>query len=95
MIFGILFFILLGWLLFRANTNRGQNFIRSFYFLLCLDNGKTVEEANNLARNILTINSDPDNDKRLIQMATDFSKENLRGKQLPIINEAASKGFVK
>ena len=79
----------------RANTRRGQNFIRSYYFLLCLKNGKTVEEANYLARMIATMKSDPNYDKKIMILATSFSRENFNGKQLPIINEATAKGFIK
>ena len=84
-----------GWLFFRANTRRGVNFVRSYYFLLCLDEGKTLEEANYLARRILTRNSNSDDDNQLMQKASDFSKESFNGKQLPIINEAILKGFIK
>ena len=94
-IFGFLFFILAGWLFLKSNTKRGQNFVRSYYFLKCLQKGKSVEEANYLARDILTLKSDPDFDKRLTQMATEFSKKNTNGKQLPVINQAVADGYVK
>ncbi len=95
LIFTILFFVLVIWLLVRSNSQRGKNFVRSYYFLLCLSEGQSVEESNYLARSILTLKSNPDFDKRLIQMASNFSQENFNGKQLLIIKEAALKGFVK
>ena len=79
---------------FRANTKRGKNFVRAYYFLLCLDNGKSTQEANVLARQIATAKSNPDYDRNLIQMASKFSKENFNGKQLPIINLAVAKGYL-
>ena len=95
MFYIVIVLIFLGWLFFRANTRRGVNFVRSHYFLICLDEGKTLEESNYMARRILTRNSNPDDDNQLIQKASDFSKEFLNGKQLPIINEALSKEFIK
>ncbi len=94
-IFGFLFFGLVVFLFFRSNTKRGQNFVRSYYYLMCLQKGKSVEEANYLARDIITPKSDPGFDKRLMIMAAEFAKEHTNGKQLPIINEAIASGFIK
>lgn len=91
----ICFFLLLGWLFLKSNTRRGITFVRSYYFLLCLDNGKAKEEANYLARKTFTRTSDPDYDRRLSKMAVSFSKENFNGKQLPVINAATLKGYIK
>lgn len=94
-IFGILFFVLLAWLFFKSNTKRGINFVRSFYFLAMLEEGKTVEEANYMARQIATKTSDPNLDHKVFSMAELASKEYFGGKQLPIIAEAKRKGFVQ
>jgi len=94
MVFLILFLFVLAWVLIRANINRGKNFVRSFYYLLCLKNGKSAEEANHLARGILTSISNSEDDRRLTKMASDFSQENYHGKQRPIIHKAATKGFI-
>lgn len=89
----ILFVFLLAWIFIRANTNRGKHFVRAYYYLLCLKNGKSSEQANSLSRDILTSMSDADYDKRLTKMASDFSQEYQNGKQLPVIKQATSKGF--
>lgn len=93
-VFVIMFFVLLGWVLLRASKTRRKNFVQSFYYLSCLGKGKSTAEANNLAHNILTPKSDPKDDKRWTQRASEFSQEKFNGKQLPVIQEAASKGFI-
>jgi hypothetical protein len=93
--FGVLFFLLIGFLFFRSNIKRGKNFIRAYYYLLCLKNGKTPIEANQMARDILTPNSNADFDNKISNMAVEFAKEATGGKQLPIINKAISQGYLK
>jgi|GEM_PF-3789897 len=90
----ILFFVFVAWVIFRANTKRGKNFVQSFYYLSCLNEGKSPEEANRLAHNVLTSGSDPHEDKHLTRSASDYSQEKFNGKQLPVIRKAASEGFI-
>ena len=90
----ILFFVLLAWVFLRASKKKKKNFVQSFYFLSCLENGKTAEEANGLAHNLLTSGSDPKKNKRVARLASDYSQEKYNGRQLPVIQEAASKGFI-
>ena len=95
MIFAVLlFFVFVAWVIYRANTRRGKNFVQSFYYLSCLEKGKTAEEANRLAHNVLVSGSDPKRDKHLTRLASDYSQEKFNGKQLPGIQKAASKGFI-
>lgn len=90
----VLFFVFVAWIIFRANTKRGKNFVQSFYYLSCLKSGKSAEEANRLAHNIFTPTSDTHRDRQLKKRATEFSQEKYNGKQLPVIREAASQGFI-
>lgn len=77
-----------------ANTNRGKNFVKSYYFLECLHMGSTVEEANRMASTLFQTWSNPDTDYDVMQRALAFSKKHHDGKQLPIISEAVKVGFV-
>lgn len=88
-------FLIVVWLFFKKNREAGANFVRSYYYLLCLKNEKSIEDANYLARTILRSDSDPDFDLKLTQEAVTFSKNHFDGKQLPIIAEAQKRGFVK
>ena len=90
----ILFFVLVVWVIIRANSNRGKTFVQSFYYLSCLESGKSAKEANYLAHEILMAGNDPEKEKCLARKASDYAQENFNGKQLLVIRKAASKGFI-
>jgi hypothetical protein len=76
------------------SVRRGKVFVRSVDFLMMLDGGSSVEEANKLSHVLLTKRSDPNIDNRAIRRASAVADAQFGGKQLPLIVLAKSKGFV-
>ena len=77
------------------NKERGKVFVKAYYFIQQVDDfGEDVEDANRTASTLFESWSDPDVDHRIILRAIRFSKEYYGGKQLPVIAEARTKGFI-
>lgn len=98
----ILLIIVVG-VLYYMNIRRGRRFVRSVVFLmeheLGIKNGLSekdaIDKANHMALLIIFgKDSDPDKDRHAIEVATLYADEFHEGKQLPVIAEAKSKGFL-
>lgn len=68
-------------------------FVRAHIFLVHLDNGSSVEEANKAAQAFGNRHTTPENDARHIQAAYQFARESFGGQQAPVIALARRKGF--
>ena len=79
--------------LFLHNVKRGKTFVRAVDYLMMLDAGSSVEEANKLAAFLFSKSSNPDADNTAIHRAKALSDAHFGGKQLPLIKLARSKGF--
>lgn len=96
LIFGV---AVAGYFLLKGNHERGKRFVRAHYFLMKLDSGESVEEANRLAKFILTEYLNADENHQAIMRANAYTRayayarEKYNGKQLPVIAEAISRGF--
>jgi len=73
------------------STKRGKTFVRSVIFLEALDCGDSVDEANATAA---TFGNVPDVDNAAILRADYIRKTQFSGKQLPVIAQARSRGFI-
>ena len=77
-----------------GNVERGETFVRAYYYLEALENhGEPPETANIVASSLFEAWSDPDADNRIIVRATQYAKQQHGGNQLPTIEEARAKGF--
>jgi hypothetical protein len=76
------------------SIQRGKRFVRAFAFLDHLDMGDDVATANACANSmVFTRDSNPDADRMLILRAKAFADQYSRGKQIPVISLARSRGF--
>lgn len=91
--FVVLAVIGLGAALVWSSVRRGRRFVRAADFLMILDGGSSVEEANNLSAALFTKSSNPETDRRATNRAKAVSNSQFGGKQLPLIFLAKSKGF--
>jgi len=82
-----------GYLLARHSINRGKRFVRATDFLMQLDAGFSVEEANDLCRLILSKKWPEDLNRQAIERANREAALHYEGKQLQLIKFATSKGF--
>jgi hypothetical protein len=74
---------------------RGKTFIRAYAYLYHLEDfGESVEQANHSASEIFTAASRSHHDHQMMIGAANYIKEKTGGKQLPVIAEARSKGFL-
>lgn len=80
------------WLIFQ-NIRRGKRFVRAVDFLMQLDGGATVAEANEGCQLILTSSWPEDLNRQAIDRANREAALHYNGKQLPLIRLAHSKGF--
>lgn len=90
-------------ILYYFNIKRGKRFVRSVVFLmeheLGIKNGLSekdaIDKANHMALLIIFgKDSDPDKDRHAIEVAKLYADDFHEGKQLPVIAEARSKGFL-
>ncbi len=78
----------------RKNVNRGQTFVRAYYYLFCIETmGEEPKVANEMASSLFTSYSDPSSDEQIVHRAKNFADENFSGKQLPVISLAIDKGY--
>ncbi|MCC3306048.1 hypothetical protein [Sneathiella sp. HT1-7] len=89
----IVVLIIGGYFFFKKNTERGQRFVRAYAFLVQIDDGGNVDEANRIAANVFSKHSNPDSDSRTIGLARSYAAAVHGGKQLSVITEAQAKGF--
>ena len=80
--------------LYWRSVRRGKTFVRAVDYLVMLDGGASVGEANQLSQTLLTKHSNPDADNRAIHRANAVAAAQTGGKQRPLIAKAKSKGFV-
>ncbi|MEX1035651.1 MAG: hypothetical protein WDZ54_06815 [Sneathiella sp.] len=89
----IIALIIGGYFFFKKNTERGKRFVRAYTFLMQIDDGGNVDEANSIAAFVFSEHSNPDSDSRTIGLARSYAAAVHGGKQLPVIAEARNKGF--
>ena len=76
------------WWFLKENTRRGQLTIRAYLFLTALENGKSIEEANHAA----SIRND-EATPTMFANTMSYLEAHHRGKQMPMIRDARSKGM--
>ena len=76
------------WLLLKENSRRGVKTVRAYLFMTALEDGKSVDEANEVAR------IDPKNiPKRHIHDTMLYLNEHHRGRQGPLLKKAEAAGL--
>jgi hypothetical protein len=77
-----------------APAARGKTFVKAYYYLILLeDYNDPPEEANSVASTLFERGSNVDFDGHVMKGAVAHAKQHHGGSQLPIIEEARSKGF--
>lgn len=77
-----------GYFFFKANTARGVRTVRAYLYLMALDRGLSVQEANRVAQHDV-LNGPTD----IPTAARSYVQRMYGGKQLPMIAEAERLGF--
>lgn len=78
---------------YKRSQERGVRFVKAYYFLEVLSMGETVDTANQMAGGLFKDSFHVDVDRKIIISAKSYSKQHHGGKQLPVIEDARSKGF--
>lgn len=76
------------WLFLRENSRRGVRTVRAYLFMAALEEGKSVEEANDAA--VVDPKAIP---KRAIHNTMLYLQEHHRGRQGPLIKAAEKAGW--